>query len=195
MKKIAVLLSLLLLAFCAGCSNNSEEALALTPDPVLSESRYTLGDKMGDYTITDVNGVSHNFSEILAEKKAIVLNFWFINCGPCRIEFPYMNEAYESLKADIEILAINPTGESEEDIKAFSEEMGLTFPVAVGDLEWNNAFYIQGFPTTVVIDRTGTISFMHTGYIDSTETFMDIFEFFISEDYTPTVVKNISDIK
>jgi len=73
--------------------------------------------------------------------------------------------------------------------------MDLTFSVAVGDLEWNNAFYIQGFPTTVVIDRTGTISFMHTGYIDSTETFMDIFEFFISEDYTPTVVKNISDIK
>ncbi len=195
-KYICLALALLFILMCAGCGNaKAPEASSLETDAVLSESRYILGDTMGDYTVTDVNGVSYKFSEILKDKKAIVLNFWFINCGPCRIEFPYMNEAYESFKDDIEILAINPVGDSEADIKAFAEENGLAFPVIAGDTDWNNAMSIQGYPTTVVIDRTGVVSMKHTGYIDSTETFECIFEFFTNDGYTATVVNNLSDIK
>ncbi|MBQ8572288.1 MAG: redoxin domain-containing protein [Ruminococcus sp.] len=195
-KCTCLVLALMVVLLCAGCSNNEEpQAPTLTADAVLSESNYRLGDTMGDYTVTDINGVSYKFSDILKDKKAIVLNFWFINCGPCRIEFPYMNEAYESFKEDIEILAINPVGDSEADIKAFAEENSLSFPVVTGDTAWNTAMNIQGYPTTVVIDRTGVVSMKHTGYIDSTETFKDIFEFFTKDGYTHTIVNNLSDIK
>lgn len=192
----ALSLCVILGLICAGCVvQQPPQSYTLEMNPDLSSSRYTLGDTMGDYTVTDVNGVSHSFSEILDTKKAIVLNFWFINCGPCQMEFPYMNEAYEAYKDKLEILAINPVGDSETDIKAFAEEFGLSFPMAAGDIAWESAFALQGYPTTVVIDQTGTVSFVHTGYIDSTETFEAIFEFFTKGGYTPTLIENLSDIK
>lgn len=196
-KFFCILFCALFILSCAGCGNKAtpEPQASLVADALLEESRYSLGDSMGDYSVTDVNGVTYKFSEILKDKKAIVLNFWFINCGPCRMEFPYLNEAYEAYKEDIEVIAINPVGDSEADVKAFAEEMTLSFPVAVGDEAWNQAVNIQGYPTTMVIDRTGTVSFVHTGYIDSTETFERVFEFFTKDDYTPTLVENISDIK
>lgn len=195
-KLTALALCTVLCVLCAGCviQTPEERKGGLVENPNLSVSYYRLGDSMGDYTITDVNGVEHSFSQILETKKAIVLNFWFINCGPCKIEFPYMNEAYQSFKDDIEILAINTVDENEAEIKAFAEENGLSFPVASGDMGWNQALAIQGFPTTVVIDRTGVVSMMHVGYIDSTDTFENIFEFFTDDAYTPTLVEDISDI-
>ena len=196
-KIFCVLFCILSILCFAGCGSTAEpeSQVSLVANASLAESKYSLGDKMGDHTVTDVNGVSYKVSDLLKEKKVIVLNFWFINCGPCRMEFPYMEEAYQSFKEDIEILAINPVGDSEADIKAFAKDMGLSFPVIEGDENWNFAMGIQGYPTTVVIDRTGTVSFVHTGYIDSTETFNSIFEFFTDKGYTPTLVENISDIK
>lgn len=177
------------------CSNEPEaQQVSLAEAAPLESSSYLSGDTMGDYTLTDVNGESHTFSEILKEKKAIVLNFWFINCGPCKLEFPYLVEAYENYKEDIEVLAINPVGESAEEIKAFAEDFSLTFPVIEGESGWQSAMHIEGYPTTVVIDKFGKIAFKHTGYLDSTESFEDIFEFFTSEDYTASVVKNLSNI-
>lgn len=193
---ICLVLSLLLVCLCAGCdAQNEPESATLVADAVLEESSYQLGDTMGDYTVTDVNGVTYRFSDLLKEKRAIVLNFWFIGCTPCKIEFPYLDEAYRNYSEDIELLAINCVGESEADIADFAVENDLSFPVVPGDVAWESAMRIQGYPTTVVIDRNGIVSLIHTGYIDSTDTFNDIFEFFTADDYTATLVKNISDIQ
>lgn len=198
MKKIVIKLCalLLLLVFVfsfVACESESAEPMLIS-DPILENASYLLGDTMGDYTLTDVNGVTYSFSEILSEKKALILNFWFINCGPCRMEFPYLEEAYNTYKEDIEVLAINCVGDSSKDIKAFAQEFGLTFPVIEGDYAWEKAMHIQGYPTTVVIDRFGKITMKHTGYVDSTETFENIFEFFTSDHYVATEVKDLNDI-
>lgn len=193
-KTICLIFALLFICLLAGCSGE-EEPVSLVADAVLAESSYSLGDTMGDYTLTDVNGVSYKLSDLLKDKKAIVLNFWFINCTPCKIEFPYLDEAYGKYKDDIEVLAVNCVDTSEADVADFATENGLSFPVIAGDIAWEKAMNIQGYPTTVVIDRFGTVSMVHTGYIDSAETFESIFEFFTNDGYTPTLVRNISDIK
>lgn len=193
-KLLCLVVSLLLVLLCAGCDTKGEQA-TLTADAVLEESSYKPGDAMGDYTLTDVNGNVHSFFDILSEKKALVLNFWFINCGPCKIEFPYLDEAYQNYKEELEVLAIDCVGDSEADIASFAAEYNLSFPVVAGDVAWESAVRIQGYPTTVVIDRFGTVAMVHTGYIDSTDTFERIFEFFTADDYEATLVKNISDIQ
>ncbi|MBQ7974089.1 MAG: redoxin domain-containing protein [Clostridia bacterium] len=193
-KFLCLALSLLLVLLCAGCDTKGQQAV-LTADPVIEESTYKLGDTMGDYTLTDVNGNAYRFSDILSEKKALVLNFWFINCGPCKIEFPYLDEAYRNYNEELEVLAIDCVGDSEADIAAFAADNNLSFPVVAGDTAWESAVRVQGYPTTIVVDRFGTVAMVHTGYIDSTDTFERIFEFFTADDYTATLVKNISDIQ
>ena len=110
---------------------------------------------MGDYKLTDVNGNTYTFSELLATKKAIVLNFWFINCGPCQMEFPYLQAAADMYCNDIAVLAINPTDDRENQIKNYAINNDLSLPFIKGEQEWISAFSLQGFPTTVVIDRYG----------------------------------------
>ena len=89
----------------------------------MSESSYALGDYMGDYTVTDVNGNEYTFSKLLESKKAIVLNFWFINCGPCQMEFPYLQAAADKHNDDIVVLAINPTDDRENKIKDYERQI------------------------------------------------------------------------
>lgn len=156
---------------------------------------FNLGDVMYDLTVTDTEGTTYKLSELLAEKEAVVLNFWYLECTPCRAEFPYLQEAYEKYSDKIEVLALNPvnTGKDAE-VAEFKENLGLTFPVALCDPAWEDAMQLSSYPTTVVIDRYGTITLIHKGSVTNAQTFEDIFEFFSAADYVQTNVEDVEDI-
>ena len=93
---------------------------AIIMDEDISNVYYQVGDVMHDFSVIDTEGKTHRLSEILKEKKGVMLNFWFSTCSPCVNEFPYMNEAYNNYKDEFEILALNhyPT-DDEDTIKLF----------------------------------------------------------------------------
>lgn len=155
---------------------------------------YALGDLMMDFTITDTEGKEYTLSELLKTKKAVVLNFWYTTCEPCKAEFPYLQEAYEKYKDLIEVLAMNPVDTDEAAVAAFKAEMGLTFPVAVVDELWAQIMKLTAYPTTVVIDRFGNITLIHKGSIDSADTFEQIFAYFTSDDYVQKNIESIDEI-
>ena len=62
-------------------------------EPDYSKDVYKLGSIVKDFSVTDVNGKTYKISELLKENKAVILNFWFIGCGPCKMEVPYMQQA------------------------------------------------------------------------------------------------------
>lgn len=190
-KAFAVLLCICLIGFC-GCAQDESGLIA---NAELSSSSYQLGDCMGDYTVTDVNGNTHTFSEILKEKKAIVLNFWFVNCGPCKMEFPYLQKAYDAYNDNVAVIAINPVDNKASGVEKYATQNELTIPMVVGDEAWATAFDLQGYPTTVVIDRYGLVAFMHMGSITEDGVFEKIFEFFGADDYKQTTVNDIDEIR
>ena len=154
-----------------------------------------LGDVMFDFTITDCEGKEYALTELLKEKDAVVLNFWYLNCGPCRQEFPYLQEAYESYSDKIEILAMNPVDGTDEEIAAFTKELELTFPMFQCDPQWAAAMQLTAYPTTVIIARFGVISLIHTGSVTAAKVFEDAFAHFTAEDYVQGTVKNIEDLE
>lgn len=160
----------------------------------LSKITYKLGDQMRDFLVTTADGTEYTLSQLLEEKDAIVLNFWYLECNPCKLEFPYLQEAYENYSEKLEVLAINPVNTDADAVAAFQAENGLTFPMMVGDPNWEKAMQLTAYPTTVVIDRTGTISLIHAGSIDSAETFERIFSYFTAEDYEPGVIESIDEL-
>lgn len=90
---------------------------------------YTLGDIMHDYAIT-VDGVRYTFADILKEKEAIVLNFWFTTCSYCIEEFPDMDASYAKYKDKIALFALNNnTGDNDNDVINFKN----TFYYSFGD--------------------------------------------------------------
>ncbi len=156
--------------------------------------KIALGDVMFDFTVTDTNGNTHTLSKLLETKKAVVVNLWFVNCNPCKAEFPYLNTAYGNYSDVIEVLAINPEGDSEDAIAEFVAEHGLTFPTIKGDEAWKDTIATLAYPTTMVIDRFGTVGLIHTGGIDSTKVFEDVFAYFTADDYVQSTLASITDV-
>ncbi len=165
-------------------------------DKAPADAKLSLGDIAFDFEITDANGEAHKASEILKTKKAIVLNYWFENCGPCKMEFPYMQAAYAEYSDKLEILALNPLDGTQSSVKKYAESLSITFPMASVGNEWQSSVKgLSGYPTTVIIDRYGMVAFMHMGAITEKETFEKLFAYFTADDYVQKPIRNMSEIK
>lgn len=160
----------------------------------LSGATLRLGDIVRDCTVTATDGTVYKFSELLATKKAIVLNFWFENCGPCKMEFPYLQKAYEAYSDDVIVLAINTVDGTNDSITSYASGMGLTFPMAKGRETWVQYMSVSAYPTTVVIDRYGMACMKHGGSITEEGVFEQIFAHFTADDYKQQTFRNLSDL-
>jgi len=166
----------------------NEIVLATTSVTINDISSYApiVGTKFPNLSVTDVNGNEYTVKGILSEKKALVLNFWFISCGPCRNEFPYLQEAYTMYSDTLEVLAIDFVDNNASAVIDYVDEMGLTMPAASVDSVWGEKLSIYACPTTVIIDRYGTVVYNHSGAITDTAVFTDLFAQYTADDYNPT---------
>ena len=78
--------------------HNIKVSSSLLPDNGLIGMTYNLGSVMHDFTVTTIDGETFTLSEVLKEKKAVLLNFWYTECSWCVTEFPLMQKAYERCK-------------------------------------------------------------------------------------------------
>lgn len=171
-----------------------ELPIELVEGSELDNVNLKLGDVMIDFSVTATDGTVYDLSDILATKKAVVLNFFYNECDPCKKEFPYLQEAYTQYADEVLVLGMNPVNTNSDAVAALATQLGLTFPLAVCDNAWEKALNIGAYPTTVVVDRYGIISLIHTGSIPDAQTFADIFAFFARADYVQEVVPDIDQI-
>ena len=160
----------------------------------LNNLNYKLGDVMLDFTVTDSDGKEYKLTELLEQKKAIVLNFWYLQCAPCKSEFPYLQDAYSQYSDDVAVLAMNPVNADSTEIAAFRKDNGYTFPMAACDPAWEKALSLTAYPTTVVIDRFGNICFIHKGSVTEAGIFEAIFGFYAAEGYEQTIFKDLDEL-
>ena len=168
-------------------------------NPDLSGVRYGTGDVMRDFTVTDTDGNVFTLSEVLKEKRGVLINFWFVNCGPCASEFPPMNTAYGNYSDDIEIIALAPSSQSgntsNEAIRKYKEDMGLDFRFAYYDsTALVNAFSVSAYPTSVFVDRYGVICLIEEGAVISEKPFNAAFAHFSSDKYEQQLFESIGDL-
>ena len=127
-----------------------------------------------DFTLKDQYGTTHSLSEY--EGKTIFLNFWATWCPPCKAELPDIQRLYEAYQGETEeelvVLGVAAPlmgqEKTEEEIIAFLEENGYTYPVLM-DTEWElfESYGIYSFPTTFMIDREGNVF----GYVSGQITY------------------------
>ena len=117
-----------------------------------------------DFELEDQYGNIHRLEDYRG--KTIFLNFWATWCLPCKAEMPDIQKLYEKSATEGEdavivlgVAAPNMGQEgSEEEIAAFMEEKGYTYPVLMDtEGELFNSYGIMSFPTTFMIDRDGNV--------------------------------------
>ena len=79
-------------------------AICLAVSAAAAEEDY-LGKPLADFTAETIGGGSFTLSEALKEKELVIINLWATWCGPCGMEFPYMEEVYEQYQDRVEIIA------------------------------------------------------------------------------------------
>ncbi|MDQ1085054.1 MULTISPECIES: TlpA disulfide reductase family protein [Microbacterium] len=118
----------------------------------------------------------------------LVVNFWYATCGPCIIEAPRLEQAYQSFQGqDVAFLGIN-TYDQPATALSFARDHGVSYPsaMAVGDAELKLAFAdktpINATPTTLVLDKQGRVAARIVGELPEASILEAVVRTVVAED-------------
>ncbi len=94
--------------------------------------------------------------------KITVINFWFIECKPCKMEIPDLNKLVEKYKDyDVEFLAIALN--KPDQLKDFLKTTDFNYQVLSIAEQQTIELGIQGYPTHFILNRQGQVVYKATG--------------------------------
>ena len=144
-------------------------ATAVVAGAWVGRERYraiTTGSQAPDFAASDLDGNRVRLSDYRG--KVVLINIWATWCPPCRHEMPSMQRLYETVgDGGFEILAVSIDARAGEkdadgrdggDLRAFAEEMGLTFTILhdpAGGIQ--RTYMTTGVPESFLVGRDGLI--------------------------------------
>jgi peroxiredoxin len=139
-----------------------------------------LGQPAPDFTMDRLDG-GEPVSLSGLKGKPVVLNFWATWCPPCRLEMPWLQNAYNAHQAEgLTVLAVDagekvPPDMVHDQVARFVEDAGLTFPMLLGDntYEVQKQWSVLGLPATFLVDSEGKVVDFHGGAFPNQATFED----------------------
>lgn len=118
-----------------------------------------IGMRAPDYTVANVMTGDSIALRSGYEGKVVLINVWATWCIPCRKEMPSMERLWTAFKDDgFAIAAVSVDDASPETVRAFAEELGLTFDI-LHDRSGNiqPAYQTLGVPQSYLLDRRGRV--------------------------------------
>jgi peroxiredoxin len=126
-------------------------------------------------TARAVSGVAPDFSlqsrdgDVLSlaefRGQVVMINFWATWCGPCREEMPHLEALHQRYSAlGFALLGVN-VEENSDDAVAWLEDTPVSFSILFDPENRVSELYdVVAMPSTVLVDRQGTVRFLHHGY-------------------------------
>ncbi len=142
--------------------------LALTTIPALATRIATrrMSLPTPTFSIDRLDGTAVGSSEFRG--RVVVLAFWEIWCLPCRRELPELDKLYRRYQGNPMVafwaVDVPQNGETPEQARDFMQKAGYTLPVATGSGKCLAALGLEGFPSLIIIDKSGRVRLVHTGY-------------------------------
>ena len=124
------------------------------------EPAMTEGGQIKDFEAETLDGQVVSLSGALEGKQIMLLDFWASWCGPCRAEFPHIQQAYaEYGPRGFEVFSFSVDDEREDWVEASEEE---DLPWIDSGMGWEHpateAYGITGVPASFLVDAaTGEI--------------------------------------
>ena len=97
--------------------------------------------------------------------QVVMINFWASWCGPCRQEFPALDQIYSKYKPmGFQMIAINVESEK-ADAERFLGKTPVSFPILFDpDTKVSGNYGVNAMPTTFLVDREGRLRWQHRAY-------------------------------
>jgi len=121
------------------------------------------GEDAPDFTIEDVDGVSHSLEDYSG--RVLVIEFFATWCTYCTDQLPEMKDVREKYKdGEVAILMVdNDDRESKDKVADYRVKYDIPWPVAHQGGSMAQEYLVDAIPTTVVIDQDGQVQYYHTG--------------------------------
>jgi cytochrome c biogenesis protein CcmG/thiol:disulfide interchange protein DsbE len=110
-----------------------------------------------DFAVPDLDGQAVRLSAYRG--RVVLVNLWATWCPPCREEIPSMQRLHDRLKdKGFVLLAVSEDEGGAAGVKAFVQQMKVTFPVLLDpDGDVGRKYEIWGFPESFLLDRDGRV--------------------------------------
>jgi peroxiredoxin len=112
------------------------------------------GEIAPDFTVTTMKGDTITLSKLRG--KIVVLNFWFINCPPCREEMAGLNDLV-AMYGDSGVVFIAPATDRKGALTKFLAKSRFDYQIIPSARGLTSLYQLEGFPTHVIIGRDGKI--------------------------------------
>jgi thiol-disulfide isomerase/thioredoxin len=126
----------------------------------LQQSDFGLIQEFIGGVLTDLKGKKYKLSEL--KGKVVALNFWFVECKPCIMEMPELNELVEEFKGK-EVVFLAIAVNDQKQLKKFLKTTDFNYKVIASGQSVSDSYGIKGFPTNIIIDQNGLIQYASTG--------------------------------
>ena len=146
--KIALLVGLSV--FLSGCGTDSDK---ISPGEIAKDFRLE--------TLTHKRFYLNQHKD-----KVVVLVFWTTWCSICKTELVELKSLKDIPGSENLVVAgICSDPENINDVKQLIESLGIDYPLLLDEGQTVTGGYrISSFPTTVIIDQKGVVSFIREGY-------------------------------
>ena len=129
--------------------------------------KFKPGDKAPDFTLKNLAKTDVSLSSF-AGKSVVLLNFWGLRCGACLEEMPYLQKISDSYKdKGLVVIGVDTDGVDPDEVIATLKEVEVSVPYTLlvdPDFKVTDVYTNFLVPLTIVIDMSGTIQYIHTGF-------------------------------
>ena len=113
------------------------------------------------------------FNETVEPGKVTFISFWATWCVPCKKEIKNVREKLPKWKqeADFNFMTISiDESRAEGLVRSYAKSQGWDFPYYIDpNSDLKRSLNFQTVPFTMIIDKTGKVAYMHSGYEEGSE--------------------------
>lgn len=114
-----------------------------------------------DFTSTTLDNSQIQLSQL--KGKVVVMNFWFLACGPCIKEIPDLNELVKKYQGkNVEFIAV--TYDKQDLVTESFKNHPFRYKQIVDAQNIVDLYKATAFPTHIVLDKEGKVLFAQFGY-------------------------------
>ena len=127
-----------------------------------TRSASQIGSEAPDFTLADTQGRPVHLQDLRG--KVVVVDFWATWCPPCREQMPHLQQIHQQFSdKGVVVLGID-VGEDGPLVSQFARASAYTFTLLLGSEPGvTELYFVDGFPTTLVVDRQGKIVYRAVG--------------------------------
>ena len=127
------------------------------------EKAELIGQPAPGFALADYEGKPIDLADFSGQ--VVLLDFWGTWCPPCRMAMPGLIDLHATYADQgFNIVAISVPPDDADAVRQYAADNGITFPLPLADKTVRNQYGVKNYPTTLFVDKQGTVRYAHIGY-------------------------------